>query len=160
MMKVLAISASPRKGGNTETLIDRAIEGAFSEGADIEKIILDDLDIAPCSEEEYDNVTEEGLSVVSDDMALIFSKIRDCDALILGSPIFFGSVSAQAKIMIDRFQCVWVAKNIMRKNVFDKRKAGAFICVSATDREDFFENARSVVRHFFATVNIKSAGEA
>jgi multimeric flavodoxin WrbA len=153
-MKILGICGSPRKNGNTETLLDKALEGADSSGAKTEKIILNDLDISPCQEREYEEVNEKGFSVVDDDMTQVFRKIDEADGVILASPVFFGSLSAQTKTMIDRFQCVWLSKNIFKKDIFPVRKAGAFICVEATDREDFFQNAKTIVRHFFATVNI------
>ncbi|MEA3489752.1 MAG: flavodoxin family protein [Candidatus Omnitrophota bacterium] len=153
-MKVLGLLGSPRKGGNTDVLLEKALEGAGSSGAETEKLVLNDLDIAPCQEREYENINEEGLSVVEDDIQLIFRAIKEADALIVASPVFFGSLSAQTKTMIDRFQCVWLAKNILHRDVFGKRMKGGFICVEASEREDFFDNARSIVRHFFATINI------
>jgi multimeric flavodoxin WrbA len=152
-MKVLGICGSPRAGGNTDTLINKVLEGAASAGAIPEKITLDKLKLSPIKEEEYENISPEGLSVVNDDIHAVFKKIQECDALVIASPIFFGSLSAQAKMMIDRFQCVWLANNIRNMNIFSKKIQGAFLCVEATQREDFFENARSIVRHFFATIN-------
>ena len=157
-MKVLGISGSPRTGGNTDILLDKALEGSAACGAQIDKIILNDLNIHPCQEEEYDNVTSDGFSVVDDGIQVVYEKIKASDALILASPIFFGSLSAQTKTMIDRFQCVWLAKKKYGKEAFSG-KTGGFICVEATTREDFFDNARSIVRHFFATINVKYAGE-
>ncbi|RKY41138.1 MAG: flavodoxin family protein [Candidatus Makaraimicrobium thalassicum] len=154
-MKVIGISGSPRRGGNTDILLEEALRGAASRGAETEKIVLNELKVSPCQEEEYENVNDEGLSVVDDDMRTVFRKVREADALILASPVFFGSLSAQTKIMIDRFQCVWLAKNILKRDVFAGRRAGGFICVEATSREDFFDNARSIVRHFFATINVE-----
>jgi len=156
-MKVLGICGSPRKQGNTDILLERALEGAASAGADTGKIVLDELDISPCGEEEYYKVNDEGFSVVDDDIHKVFRGIMAADALVLASPVFFGSLSAQTKTMIDRFQCVWLAKEILHKDVFVKRIKGSFICVEATDREDFFENSKSIVRHFFATANIAYA---
>jgi multimeric flavodoxin WrbA len=152
-LKVLGICASPRSGGNTDVLLNRVLEGASSNGAIVEKIALEDLKISPVKEEEYEKVSSSGLSVVDDDIHLIFKKIQECDALVLASPIFFGSLSAQAKMMIDRFQCVWLAKSIKKMNIFSKKISGAFLCVEATEREDFFANAKSIVRHFFATIS-------
>jgi multimeric flavodoxin WrbA len=152
-MKVLGICGSPRVGGNTDTLLDKALEGAKSKGAQVEKITISGLKISPIREEEYEKVREDGLSVVEDDMQAVFGKIKESDALILASPIFFGSLSTQTKMMIDRFQCVWLAKNIHNIDVYTKKIKGGFICVEATTREDFFDNAKSIVRHFFATIN-------
>lgn len=152
-MRLLAINGSPRKDGNTDTLIEKALEGARSAGAETVKITLWGMDISPVDEKEYGKFTEEGLSVVRDDIYVIFDEIKRADAVLLGSPIFFGSISAQLKAMIDRFQCVWLAKNINGKDVFPRKKKGAFICVQANTRDDFFQNASFIVRHFFATIN-------
>ncbi|MDP8299113.1 MAG: flavodoxin family protein, partial [Candidatus Tantalella remota] len=115
-MKVLGISGSPRRGGNTDLVLDKALKGATSSGADTEKIVLEDLDISPCAIEEYEKVNDEGFSVVDDDIHIIFRNIQEADAVILASPVFFGSISAQMKIMIDRFQCVWLAKYTLQKD--------------------------------------------
>jgi multimeric flavodoxin WrbA len=158
-VKVLGISGSPRKGGNTDMVLEKALEGARAAGADTEKIVLEDLDISPCRVEEYEKVNEQGFSVVDDDIHIIFRKIQEADAVILASPVFFGSISAQMKIMIDRFQCVWLAKYMLKKDLFPDKIPGAFLCVAATSREDFFENSRSIVRHFCATANIEYKDE-
>ena len=158
-MKVLGISGSPRRGGNTDLVLDKALKGATSSGADTEKIVLEDLDISPCAIEEYEKVNDEGFSVVDDDIHIIFRNIQEADAVILASPVFFGSISAQMKIMIDRFQCVWLAKYTLQKDLFPDKIPGAFLCVAATSREDFFENSRSIIRHFCATANIEYKDE-
>ena len=152
-MKVLAINGSPRKGGNTDILLDKALEGAAASGALVEKISLDSLDIAPCREIECGKTREDGLSIVEDDIYVVFEKIKGCDALIIGSSIFFGSITAQLKAMIDRFQCVWIAKNFQKKDIFNKRITSALICVEATDRTDFFDNAEFIVKQFFVTIS-------
>ncbi len=158
-MRILGINASPRSRGNSDILLDKALEGAASAGALTVKLELNDLRLTPVQEEEYEKVSPSGLSVIDDDMAGVFRDIAESDAIVLASPIFFGSLTAQAKIMIDRFQCVWLARNVFGMSVFEKAKKGCFICVEASDRKDFFENARSIVRNFFATANIEYAGE-
>lgn len=157
-MKVLGINGSPRKGGNTDILLDIALEGAGSV-AETEKIYLEDLDIHPCQEEEYYEVNAEGLSIVDDDMNKVFRRVDECDVLILASPIFFGSLSAQTKAMIDRFQCVWISKNMLHKQIFTQKKAGAFISVEASQRQDFFQNARFIVKNFFFLINVRYSRE-
>lgn len=158
-MKILGISGSPRKGGNSDILLEKALEGASASGCETEKIVLNDLNISPCQEEEYEKVNDDGLSIVADDIHTIFQKIKECDALILASPIFFGSLSSQTKIMIDRFQCVWVSKTMLKKDIFSDKKIGGLILVEATKREDFLDNARSIAGHFFATINVEKKGD-
>lgn len=160
MTKVLAINGSAREAGNTDILIDRLLDGASGEGAQAEKILLNKLDISPCSERECEEVSPDGSSIVDDDFNMLFHKIDSADVVVIGSPVYFGSVSAQTKIMIDRFQCVWIARNFKKmEDVFSTQKKGAFLCVSAAEREDFFENAKSIVRNLFATLNIECGEE-
>ncbi|MFH1305662.1 MAG: flavodoxin family protein [Candidatus Omnitrophota bacterium] len=154
-MKILGINGSPRKGGNTDILLDEVLKGAASAGAVVEKIILDDLKIAPYRQEEYEPQGEEEFFAADDDMRFVYQKINESDVLILASPVFFGSLPAQMKAMIDRFQCVWVAKNIFKKKVFTASKTGAFICVAASEEQKFFRNASEIVKHFFATINTR-----
>lgn len=158
-MKILGINGSPRRGGNTDVLLDKALEAAGDSGWEKEKILLNRLNITPPQEDEYYTVNEDGLSPIEDDMHIIYKKVKDCDAIIIASPIFFGSLSAQTKTMIDRFQCAWVSKNILKKDIFKKKKSGAFICTSAAHRKDFFQNARSIVRNLFQVINAQYIGE-
>ena len=136
-MRVLGISGSPRKGGNTDTLLDKALEGARSKGAETEKVILNDLRMVPC--QECEKVRDDGTCKIEDDFQGLYEKIKKADALILASPIFFGSLSAQTKIMIDRFQCYWRYKQ--GRKTKDERP-GALILVEANTRESFFEKAK------------------
>ena len=157
-MKVLGISGSPRKGGNTDTLLDKALEGAEAAGASLEKIVLNDLNFCPC--QECGGCAKTGICVVKDEMQAVYEKLREADAVIIASPIFFGSVSAQVKMMIDRLQCLWVAKYVLKRAVSAKTKRkGIFLSVGGSDESEFFDNAKSIIKIFFATLGIKYAGE-
>ena len=152
-MKVLGVNGSPRVGGNTDILLDKVLEGARAKGADTEKIILNELDFAPC--QECEDIRNDGTCIIEDDFIGVYRKIKEADCIVIASPIFFGSISAQTKMMIDRFQCAWWAKYKYDKDLFEKRKVGAFVSVAATSRTDFFENAKTVVKHFFSVTNIE-----
>jgi len=150
-MYILGISGSPRKGGNTETLLDEALRGAGEKGAETEKVILNNLKMVPC--QECGKVKDDGTCKVEDDFSALYEKIMKADAIILAAPIFFGSLSAQAKIMIDRFQCQWRYKYVLKKPAKCRKKTGALILAEASQRQSFLENAKSIARNFFATVN-------
>lgn len=157
-MKILGIGGSPRKGGNSDILLGRALEGARSEGASVEKIILNDLDIKPC--QECRGCDETGICVLEDDMKSVYEKMDEADGVIIASPIFFGSLSAQTKMMIDRFQCAWVRKYILKKKApLAKKRKGLFLCVSAWNKKEFFENAKAIIKTFFITMDIDCFGE-
>ncbi|MEW5766727.1 MAG: flavodoxin family protein [bacterium] len=148
-MMILGLNGSPRIGGNTDILLENALSGAKDKGAKVEKVILNTLKFSPC--QECENIRRVGVCQIKDDMQILYPKIEKAEAIILASPIFFGSLSAQTKMMIDRFQCVWAAK---KTRPLEKKKPGAFLCVEATTRKDFFDNARSIVRNIFAVMDV------
>ena len=151
-MRVLGINGSPRIGGNTDILLDKVLEGARIKGARTEKVVLNNLKFSPC--QECENLRDDGSCTIEDDMQSLYKKIEEADRIILASPIFFGSLSAQTKMMIDRFQCAWRAKYILKKDIFKRKRKGGFICVEGSTRKDFFDNAKSIVRNLFATIGV------
>ncbi|MFC1995636.1 flavodoxin family protein [Chloroflexota bacterium] len=100
-MKVLGIVCSPRKGGNTEIMIQEALAGARSYRAETELWTAAGKELKPC-DACRSCLKKEGKCHINDDMQELYPKILDADGLILGSPSYFESVSAQAKIVIDR----------------------------------------------------------
>ncbi|MCQ9206697.1 MAG: flavodoxin family protein [Omnitrophica bacterium] len=156
-MYVLGISGSPRIGGNTGLLLDEALLGASVQGAEVEKIILNKLKMRPC--QECETVKDDGTCKIEDDFQALFGKIKKADALILASPIFFGSLSAQTKIMIDRFQCYWRYKYVLKKPVPENMKRGGLILIEASKRDEFLDNAKAIVKNFFATANTEYKNE-
>lgn len=99
--KVLAIVSSPRRGGNSETLADQFISGAREAGHMAEKVCLRDKKISPCIACEA-CLKNGGTCVQKDDMEEILQKIIEADVIALSTPVYYYSVSAQLKMMIDR----------------------------------------------------------
>jgi len=152
-MRVLAISGSPKKGGFTDLLLDESLYGARAAGALTDKIILNDLSFKPC--QECFRCDQAGACVIPDDMSVIYSKIKEADALIIASPIYFGTITAQLKTMIDRCNSLWVAKRKLKTVVSSRKlKKGAFICVAGEDRKVYFKNARAIIRILYSTLGI------
>ncbi|MFN4226627.1 MAG: flavodoxin family protein [Candidatus Ratteibacteria bacterium] len=154
-MKIVGICGSPRKNGNSEILLDKFLS-CFEEKAEIEKIFLNSLKFIPC--QECENIRKDGRCKINDDMQYIYDEVESADIVAIASPIFFGSVSAQIKMMIDRFQCQWLGVKIF-KTFKPKEKKGVFICVEASERLDFIENAKSIIKNFFATIGATYFGE-
>ncbi|MFC1995379.1 flavodoxin family protein [Chloroflexota bacterium] len=100
-MKVLGVVCSPRKGGNTEVMMQEALAGARSYGAETELWTVAGKELKPCDACES-CTKKEGKCHINDDMQELYPKILDADGIIFGSPSYFESVSAQAKIVIDR----------------------------------------------------------
>lgn len=101
MKKVLAIVSSPRKGGNSELLVDEFVKGAQETGQEVEKVCLREKKIAPCIACEA-CLRNGGTCVQRDDMAEVLQKLIETDVIVLATPVYYYSVCAQLKTMIDR----------------------------------------------------------
>ena len=99
-MKVIGFNGSPRKEGNTAWVINRILEGAKEQGAYTESWHFGDLDIKPCKG--CLGCVQSGRCVINDDMQKLYCELKKADALVLGSPVYMGQMSAQAKIFTDR----------------------------------------------------------
>ncbi|MGN1086593.1 MAG: flavodoxin family protein [Porcipelethomonas sp.] len=100
MKNVLIISASPRKGGNSDTLCDRFAQGAEESGHKAEKVFLAAKNIGYCRGCGVCNSTHK--CVQKDDMAEILDKMVDADVIVLATPVYFYSMDGQMKTFIDR----------------------------------------------------------
>lgn len=105
--KVLILSGSPRKNGNSDILCDEFAKGASEAGNIVEKIRVADKKITPCSAC-YHCKNNNGKCIHNDDMAEILQKIIDTDVLVLASPVYFYSINAQLKAVIDRTVARWL----------------------------------------------------
>jgi len=112
-MYVLALATSPRRGGNTDTLLEQAIAGARSLGAAVEHIVVPGYKIAPCVE--CKGCEKAGFCVVQDDFQSLYPKLERAERIVLATPMFFGHVSAQAKQLIDRCQCFYARKYVVKR---------------------------------------------
>ena len=157
-MKVMGIFGSPRRGGNTEILLDEALRGASDHGGRIEKIVLRDLKITPCLE--IYKCAEDGVCAIQDDMQPLFPKIVKAERLIIASPVFFYGVTGIAKAMIDRCQSLWAKKYILKlpvSPIADRR--GALISVGATQGKKLFDGVKLTVKYFFDAIDVKYSDE-
>ena len=156
-MKVIGISSSPRKEGNTELLLLEFLRGARESGAETQLFILRRMDIAPC--QHCDGCLAEGKCVVKDDMWLIYPELEGLDALVLASPIQFYGLTAPAKAMIDRCQAFWARKYVLKRPLSERPRKGVFISVGGTKSRDLFEPAKATVKIFFRTIDVEYWGE-
>lgn len=100
-MKVMGFAGSPRSEGNTAWAVDRILEGADGQGAETRAWRFGDLDIGPCRGCLACHRGDRGC-VQDDDMRLLYGALDRADALVLGSPVYMGQMSGQAKIFTDR----------------------------------------------------------
>jgi multimeric flavodoxin WrbA len=156
-MNVLGIMGSPRLGGNTDLLMDEALKGARSQGAFAEKIVVDELDIAPCRE--ICGCINDGRCVIRDDMDDVYRSLEEADALIIGSPIFFYGLPSQLKALVDRCQVFWARKYILKQEPPIQGRKGAFIAVGATKGSNLFDGAKLTVKCLFDAMGVEYAEE-
>ncbi|MDO8737146.1 MAG: flavodoxin family protein [Thermoleophilia bacterium] len=161
MVRVLGILGSPRLAGNTDKLLDRALAGAKDAGAEVEKISLCDLDISGCIE--CNDCYETGSCTIGDEMDIVYAALERADRVILASPMFFMGVTAQAKAVIDRCQCYWALKYILKERFPRLENAparyGSFIGVGGTSGEKLFEGTMLTLKYFFDAIDAKPAEE-
>ena len=101
--RVLGIVGSPRRGGNTEILLDEVLRGAQEAGARVGKVFLNDLDIAPC--QACGACEETGECAQSDDMHSLLERMKRSDVWAFGTPVYWWGPSAQFKLFLDRWYC-------------------------------------------------------
>jgi len=156
-MKVLGIMGSPRRQSNTETLLDKALEGATEVGAEVEKVAVSELKISPCRE--IYACLKDGNCAIKDDMQRLYEKLLEADHIVFASPIFFYGITSQAKAVVDRCQGLWVRRHVLGIGKEDSRiRRGVFISVGATRGEKLFDGAVLTVKYFFDAIGVKYAG--
>lgn len=106
MKKVLILSGSPRKNGNSDILCDEFARGAAEAGNHVEKIRVSEKNIGFCRACYACRGT--GVCAIKDDMAEVLQKMIDADVLVLASPVYFYSIDAQLKALIDRTVARWL----------------------------------------------------
>jgi multimeric flavodoxin WrbA len=156
-IKVLGISTSPRIKGNSDLLLRRALDGAESAGASTEYVRLNDYKINPCIE--CNACYKTGTCTVQDDYQHLLKKILEADRLIFATPIFFMTVCAQAKMLIDRCQCLWARKYVLKKELIttghDRR--AIVIAVGGSRSRKQFECIRLTMKTYFDSLQVHYA---
>ncbi len=160
MVTVLGLAGSPRHGGNTETLLDWCLDEARSQGAEVVKYRLCDLNLHGCRA--CDGCWKEGECIVNDDMQQLYPHLRTADSIVLASPIYFMGMAAVSKMMVDRCQCFWALKYVLKRPVRRMgglARLGAHISCSGTRHPRAFEGAGEVMKTLWHVLDVTPAGE-
>ncbi len=154
-IKCLALACSPRKGGNTSLLAERALDVCREAGHETELLQLADFNYAPC--QACDGCFATGKCVVPDDAGVIFEKILAADRFIMAAPVFSMGICAQAKMLIDRSQQFWAARYVLNIPVGEKpnqARRGMFVSCSGTTLPGVFDGTVRTARYFFKMLGI------
>ena len=159
-IKILAIAGSPRRHGNSETLLDWVL-GSMVEDPDvtIEKIALSEANIHPCN---GCNACEKlNKCVQRDGMDVLHDKLLEADCIILSSPIFCMGIASQPKALIDRAQVFRSRKYVLKLPVVPVerkgKRMGIFLATAGQDWDHVFDAAVPSVKCFFHVIDVKDA---
>jgi len=139
---ILVLNGSPRRNGNSAALAEQAAAGARSAGAEVETFFLHGMDIHPCDACESCQEATEGACIIEDDMRLLYPKLRQAAGILISSPIYWFTVSAQTKLCIDR----WYALEGSQGSALAGKKFG--ILLSFGDTDPFTSGAINAMRTF------------
>lgn len=142
--KVLILNGSPRPGGNSSILADQVRKGAEEAGAEAEVIYLHGLDISPCDACDSCQGIAEIDCIVEDDMQTLYPKVREADAIVYATPIYWFTVSAQTKLFMDR--CYGLGGNGIENHVLAGKKIGVALVYEGDD--PFDAGAINAIRTF------------
>jgi multimeric flavodoxin WrbA len=140
--KMIVLLGSPRKKGNSATLAQQVISGAETGGAEVESFFLHGMDIRPCNACDACLKTAEPACVVEDDMQILYPKLQQADVIVIASPIYWFTVSAQTKLVMDR---CYAFEGPGRNLLADKRFA---YVLTYGDSDPFNSGAVNALRTF------------
>jgi multimeric flavodoxin WrbA len=126
-VRIVILKGSPRKRGNSSVLADQVAAGAAAAGAEVDSFYLHGLNIRPCKG--CDGCVKTGVCVIKDDMRTVGAALVQADAVVLASPVYWFTYSAQLKTCIDRWYALWHP----RKTLLKGRKIGVVLAYGDSD---------------------------
>ncbi|MCD4784098.1 MAG: flavodoxin family protein [Candidatus Eremiobacteraeota bacterium] len=157
---ILALFGSPRRGGNTDILMEELLNGISRDGGiDITRIYLCDYDIKPCKACAYCEI--HGECCIQDDMCKIYPLLDRSQIIIVSSPVYFFGLSAQCKTMIDRCHIIWARKFVLNEPWSEDDemvRQGFFISAAGTNNPSLFYGGEMTIRNFFDCLDILYQG--
>lgn len=160
MKKLLAISGSPRRMGNTELLLEEVIRAAKEAGVEAHKLVVHELNISPCNS--CGRCRETGECVIADEMQGVYQKLLEADYIVVASPLYFMGISAQLKALIDRCQALWARRYVLGQPLRNSNghPKGLFLSTAAMEKGDgAFRGAISTVKALFHVLDVEYKGE-
>ena len=158
MINVLAIYGSHRRGQNSDTLVDKLLEGIGSEGVSVERIYASAQGIKSCTA--CEGCYKLGRCVIRDEMQSVYQAIDKADIVISSSPVYFYTVTADMKKLIDRCQAVWASKYKTGSSLISKKRRLGYIVCTAGEPDDrsYFDCTIKVFELFYKCINTELTG--
>jgi len=158
-ISVLALAGSPRKGGNSDTLLEKVLDGIRSiEDVPVTKVYINNCKMVAC--QACGGCEKTGTCVFKDDMTPIYEHLLNLSILVVASPMYFNNISAQLKSVIDRCQAHWydqyVLKSLNAKTNWPRK--GIFVSTRGQKGLEMFKYPDKTIKAFFSNENIEYAG--
>lgn len=154
---IAAIYGSGRVNGNSETLLNEALDGAEDDGYDVHRLYLRDLIINACQNCGKCN-TYGVCQNVEDDMKQVYELIDRADLILVSTPIYFCNVASQVKAMVDRAQQYWVRTHVLKHPPVRTERKGGFVACGGFKDDRFLACTEQVMRTWYFTMNIEYKG--
>lgn len=155
-IRVLGIAGSPRRAGNSDTLLDECLAGAREAGAEIDRLVVAEAGIAPCRG--CNACSSAGECVVRDGMTAVYARLDAADAIVVASPVYFATVPAVLKALYDRLQPYWARRYVLREPR-PPRRPGALLLVGGGGDPYGHECAVATTRSVFAVLSLDYVAE-
>jgi multimeric flavodoxin WrbA len=154
LLKIVAFHGSPRVEGNSDILLQEALKPVYKEGHEAKIFSPNRMNIKPC--QNCGGCEETGVCVIEDDMREVYDSVRSADRIVVASPIFFFALSAQTKIIIDRFQCLWCEKYLLKKPISEgpKGRKGLLLLVGGMKKDVGVQCGEATGKAFFRTISV------
>lgn len=153
----LALYTSPRRGGNTSTLMDALVEGAGAVGIEVVSYHTARMQINPCRG--CNACARDGECIQKDDMQEIYPHLTQAGAVAMASPIFSMNICAQAKAVIDRCQRLWALRYVLKveavEPAFAEKRRGFFLSCCGRNVPETFECTRPTMSYFFHVIQAR-----
>lgn len=149
--RVLGIAGSPRRGGNSDRLLDACLSAARLAGAETDLLVVADADVAPCRG--CNACSKTGACVVRDGMQDVYARIDAADAIVIASPVYFATVPAVLKALYDRCQRYWARRFVLGVPL-TRRRPGAYLVVGGGGDPYGHQCAVTTTRSVFAVLGI------
>lgn len=155
MKKILVINGSPNKNGHTKTIVEDLLSTVDEKDIEIVKVDCYAKKINPCIDCKCCS-RKQGQCSIKDDMESVYNHLKECDIVILASPMYFGMFPAPLKALIDRCQLIWSEKYIFNKTA--KPKQGIVVFDSGIGWNNMYIPMETIAKYFFNTINCSIAG--
>lgn len=152
--RILCIAGSPRRHGNSDQMLDAFVRGARAAGGDVMELHARSLDLHPCRG--CNACSQTGECVIHDGMAEVYREIDAADAVVVATPVFFATVPAVLKVLIDRLQPYWARRFVLGEPPPAEKRPGVILIVGGGGDPFGTGCAVTPVKSAFAVISVRA----